>query len=164
MAHIALILATLASIEQVEAISESEKIVFSSIDTLQIRAFLTGGEGLVSEKQLRTKAEFVLRSAGVPVDSNDSLSPRPWLAISVMAFEVDFADGRSTGGWVYAVKADLIEHARLWRNGQLRLMTVETWGTALRLAYGPRKEARDSLIDDVKEIAEEVSNLFLATR
>ena len=163
MIHAALMLAVLASIGRAAAITESEQIAFSGVDTLQVRMYQSNEQDLVSGKQLRTKFEFVLRTAGVPVDPNDFPRGEPWIGISVVAYEMMQRGGGRRGDWAYAVYIGLYEVTTLWRNGQMSYQNVATWASPLVLGTGSKMEARDGLIDSIVEVAEEVSNLYLAT-
>lgn len=163
---LSLAIAVLASIGQTEAITEAEKIAFSGVDTLQvlISQSTKGDEPLVSRKQLRTKAEFILRTAGVPVHVDDSLSQGPWLEITVVAFERKFTNGKNAGHWAVTVHAGLFEAIELWRGYEKRSIPAATWIAELTLFTGPTKQAREALLNHITEVAEEVSNLYLATR
>lgn len=84
--------------------------------------------------------------------------------ITVVAFEMEYTDGRGTDDWAYAMHAELFDFVWISRSGGQELLKAAVWTTPLTLFIGSRKEARDSLLDNVVEIAEEVSNLYLATR
>ena len=155
-------LAALAFLGRAEAVSESERIAFAGVDSLAVEVYLSDrAKGFVTEKSLRTKAELILRSTGVPLDADGYDS---WLQISVVASEVTFEGGRGTGDWIYAVKIQLYEVVPIWRDGRLRFLSVVTWDYPLLLGSDRRLEARDRLLDNITEAAEEASNLYLATR
>ena len=165
MAQAAFLLGVLAFMGRAEAISKSEQIAFGGVDTLQVLFSLTtGAEDVVSKRHLRNKVEFVLRTAGVPVDPDDTPRSGPWLEIHVVAVELEYKDGRGTGAFAYAVYVGLYEVLTVWRENKKRQIGVATWTAPVRLSTVPKKEARDSLLDYIAEVAEEVSNLYLATR
>ena len=163
MTSAAVVFAVLASIGRAEAVTKFEQIAFAGIDTLQVLVYQKGSENLVSERQLRTKAEFVLRTAGVPVDADHTPRRGPWLEISVVAYEMKREDGRGTGAWCYGVLIGLYEVVGLWRDGQERFLDVATWRAPMIIGNAQRDEARHALLVRIAEVAEEVSNLYLAT-
>ena len=166
MAHIAFMLAVLVLVftGRTEAITAQEEIAFAGVDTLNLRAYPTGCEDLVSEQQLLTKAEYVLRTAGVPVDDNFYARAGGWLAIHATCLKLNYKDGTSTGAWAWAVEAGLNEAVPIWRDGVKEFLSVVTWKSHLNLFIGPKQEARNGLLNHIAEIAEKFSNLYLATR
>ncbi|MCY3763459.1 MAG: hypothetical protein OXH50_19615, partial [Gemmatimonadetes bacterium] len=52
----------------------------------------------------------------------------------------------------------------LWRHENKGFLRVSIWEYPLFLSTGPREKVRDGLLKTIGEIAEEVSNLYLATR
>ena len=164
MAHAALMLAVLVFSGQTEAMTAQEEIAFAGVDTLRLRAYPTGCEDLVSEQQLLTKAEYVLRTGGVPVDDNFFTGVGGWLSIHVTCLELNYEDGRSTGAWTWAVEARLNEVVPIWRYGVKEFLSVVTWTLPLNLFIGPKQEATNRLLNYTAEIAEQFTNLYLATQ
>ena len=160
----AFVLAVLAFPACAGAITENEQIAFAGVDTLRVRAYVSTSGDFVTERQLLTKAELVFRTSGVPLHGADSwFRSGPWLEISVVALPVEYADGRSTGTWTYGVHVQLKEILTVRRDGQDGLLGAATWENALFVGYGPKVEARKAVLDCVVEVAEDVSNLYLAT-
>ena len=99
--------------------------------------------------------------ANVPV-ANDALGP--WLEITVVGFEQTRSSGEGTGSWTYAIMIQLWEIVTVRRDGHWNLLISMTWSFPLVAGSGPKEECRDSLLKHVAEAAEEISNLYLATR
>ena len=178
MALAIFILAVLAFMGRVEAFSSSEKTAFVGVDSLHVKVYAEPEvEGLVLKRQLRTKAELVLRTSGVPVYEDAALFGSR-LEISLLGWE------RAPGYWACTLHATLSELAVLFYDGKDRFLRfgnrkgqtylwrlqnkgflrVSTWEYPLYLGTGPREKVRDGLLNTVGKIAEEVSNLYLSTR
>ena len=146
--------AFLISVANAEAISERERIAFSGVDTLQV-FFRLGGEPPVQEETVRTKFELVLRSAGIPIGDTGSD-----LRIDITSLLVP----EPLDIWLCFVEANLWETATVWRNDAPVSLMVSTWRVDTFASGTSTKEAREDLLRRIREIAEKVSNLYLATR
>lgn len=139
-----------------------EKTAFSGVETLVVEVHQARIlDDIVPEDSLRTKAELTLRRSAVPV--SDKAIGGPWLEIYIMAIEVKYEDGKGTGGIACAAQAQLKDGVIVWRNGKSRYMTAIIWSDGLWVAAGPRNKMRDLLLRHITEVAEEVSDLYLAT-
>lgn len=83
----------------------------------------------LSEQQLKTEIELLLRKFDIPLVKRGSLPKTAdlTLSLSVMGDEASYAGGRKAGLYYYHVECEISQSVRLTRNPSIKVINATTW-------------------------------------
>ena len=115
----------------------------------------------ISDAEIKTEVELLLRNVGVPV-ANLATSDLG-LYFLVSGAEVTRAsDGRGTAEYYYVLTCDVIQEVRLDRNPSIVVYGATTWKRPGSVVYATsRKFLRDSIAEDIQRATKRFINAYL---
>ena len=157
------------------AITATDATVFSGVDSLDVRIFLNeNAREIISEQRVRDKFELILRGYGIPVSNLDSVSLftkllgfNLWgsrfislsMEVAYNDMEVGYSNVRM---YVYTTQLRFDEVVIFYRDGKPYRRSAVLWDGGGSYGYAGKQVIEDVLLDNIKERAERVANLYLS--
>ena len=117
----------------------------------------------VSEQQLQTEVELLLRKYDIPISKPETKSDLT-LYIDVQGAEVKETGGHGTGKYYFFVGVRATQTVRLSRDTSVMVVTAVTWEVVGGLGYIPKgsmPNLKVTIADVVKDQTKEFINAYL---